>query len=288
MTFTDSATHQTPLIVTIMASSTDLLADGSTSRDYCCVTATVERWLPRLVERMLGQKNSDDESFTTEQIANRVMPELLEFMRSLAHSRVISQDPSTSINTEAYDIKLGSVAKLKSEAAANTDGLLAFEAAVISFFANHFDGYAAIDLEVQHDGRLDLVKLCTGDASTDQPPFGRAKSVPMRIETANQDAQATIQFIGDSPMLREIMSAGPAELRSTPAGRKDLAFLFLENEIEIALGSPENSEVAYEIIDATMTRNPTISIVLAQASTPATSPSYLAAELTRRWPEIFS
>ena len=183
---------------------------------------------------------------------------------------------------------LANVAKISIESTCSRAGLDAFERAVVSHVSEFFDGHADLVLETYCDGKFESVHLSTGDMATEAPPLGDTTSIPLEIRVEGHAHGSAIQLDSAAPALKDIMSAGPSGLRATPGGRKQLAFLFLENEIEAALATLGESELAYVISDHTTTPTKAIKITCDHPAGNDFAPENVALILTTRWPEIFA
>ena len=277
-----------PIVASIRAKSSGSASSGQWIGNSCCVTATVADWNDDLMAHIFRDQARLPEDIDFEELAQFVANALRSFINNLATLGTIEQMDYSSKNMDAPTPFLDHVAKISIESTCSRADLDAFERAVVSHVSEFFDGHADLVLETCYDGVFDSVQLSTGDMATEAPPLGDATSIPLEIRVEGHDHGSAIQLDSASPVLMEIMSAGPSVMRATPGGRKQLAFLFLENEIESALATLGASELAYVISDHTATTTKAIKITCDQPAGDGLAPDNVALILTARWPEIFA
>jgi len=264
------------------------LPSGEVIEERRWIVATVTHWSDELIAHLDSTSGQQSEVPCIEELTDYVSRALKSFTGGLVSSGALNSLDMLLVNTEAAHRSLGHVASVRMESTCSKAGLEEFESSMISFLSDLFDGHAAIELETFCDGQVSTLQLSTGDMATEAPPFGSKAPIPFEIRVEGCDEVAVVHLNGASATLVEIMMAGPADLRATPGGRKDLAFLFLESEIESALSALGEPDLAYTFQDFT---NLQVKLVAVECDAPSHQnipPREIAFLLTRKWPEIFS
>ena len=283
-----SVTKLPPLIVSTLAQSAETLPSGEVIEERRWIVATVTHWSDELIAHLDSTSGQQSEVPGIEELTDYVSRALKSFTTGLVSSGALNSLDMLLVNTEAAHRSLGHVACVRMESTCSKAGLEEFESSMISFLSALFDGHAAIELETFCDGQVSTLQLSTGDMATEAPAFGSKAPIPFEIRVEGCDEVAVVHLNGASATLVEIMKAGPADLRATPGGRKDLAFLFLESEIESALSALGEPDLAYTLQDFT---NLQVKLVAVECDAPSHQnipPREIAFLLTQKWPEIFS
>jgi hypothetical protein len=276
-----------PLLVSIRVAAIDTNKATVGSNDYFHISAHLTGWTDRIVNGLLPNSGGM-ESAAMDFVVDAAKVRLLAFMNQMLASGVLSEVGHCQVSSRGFDESGCLVGKIKIEATTDWHGIASFERAAIHELATLFDGNAALDLETSQNNVFETVTLCTGDLRTDAPTFGTTSPIPMSFGIRGKSSEINLAFNPDADVLKDIMTAGPPEMRSTPGGRRDLTLLFLENEIEAALASIGKSDVAYEIVDATNTDHKTISIMFDTEGKSVLNVAEIATALSHRWPDIIS
>jgi hypothetical protein len=212
---------------------------------------------------------------------------LLDFMGDMHNQGILCSIGPHQWSTRQSSPNSTFIAKIRLEAQATWDAIDAFESPCIDKLARMFDGHASITIESVRGFHSESLALSTGNIATEAPTFGSNEPIPMAISLPSEGVGAMVHFHPGSASLLEVLTAGPAELRSTPGGRRDLAMLFLENEIEESLAAVDKPGLAYEIVDSTNTADRSLTVVI-HDDEDALAATALASMLKDRWPDIFS
>lgn len=156
----------------------------------------------------------------------------------------------------------------------------------IAYLAELFDGQAVLTLEETRYKQTTTLELSRGSSEAEMPIFGLHSPILLKIAMDN-DASAELSFHPDAPAMRSILEAGPAAMRATPGGRRDLALLFLQGAIEEALLSCGNTETNCSLDDFTSANSNAIEITMPKSSHQG-SVKLVKKALLKKWPGIFA
>lgn len=276
-----------PLLVSIRVAAIDTNDATFGSNDYFHISAHLTGWTDRIVNGLLPNSRGM-ESAAMEVLVDAAKVRLLAFINQMLASGVLSAVGYCQVSSRGFDASGCLVGKIRIEATTDWHGIESFERAAIQELATLFDANAALDLETSQNNVFETVALCTGDLRTDAPTFGTTSPIPMSFGLRGKAFAINFAFNPDADMLKDIMTAGPPEMRSTPGGRRELTLLFLENEIEAALASIGKSDVAYEIVDATNTVPKAIAVMFDFDDEFEPALAEMASALMDRWPDIIS
>ncbi|PHM20510.1 MAG: hypothetical protein CK604_06185 [Curvibacter sp. PD_MW3] len=278
---------KTTVEVAIMASpmerpGTDPRSERPKSKpEGLTLTATIQGWTPELVCNLVPNPPLLPGSFAG-------ALNLAITKRGRSQLEAILGEGSLSFTTvrtpDDLDMPLDIV--LRMEAAASWSTIETIEEHAIGYLAELFDGRARISLKQCRDGHTTNALLCVGNLAKEKPIFGTRKPLDLLIGADESLSSTKLSFNTSSETFTSILNAGPARMKSTPGGRRELAMLFLESEIETALAKQGQDET-FEIEDFTPGPEKRMRIALRGDDANETS-QRLAKELCERWPEIFA
>ena len=278
---------KTTVVVALMASPLDRQEPNVSSEkpksdaEGLTLTATFQGWTPELVGKLAPNPPLLLGSFVGAlnlAITKRARAQLETFLGEGALAFATAQ------RLDELDKPMDLVLGMNAQADWTT--IDAIEEHAIGYLADLFEGRATITLKECRDGETSEVVLSVGDLAREKPIFGTRKSVSLLIGSDDSLSSTKLGFNTSSETFTTILSAGPARMKSTPGGRRELAMLFLESEIETAIARRGQDEV-FEIEDFTLGPEKVMRIVLRGPDANETS-KRLANELCERWPEIFA
>ena len=276
-----------PLHISIRVGAIDPAEPSSLGSEYLYISAKLTHWSDSIVQGLLANKGATAASATMEALEQASLSMLFDFMGNM-HSQGILRSIGPHQWGATQSGPQGTlIAKIRLEAQATWDAIEAFESPCIDRLARMFDGQASITIESVRGFHSESLALSTGNIATEAPTFGSNEPIPMAISAPSGSPAAKVHFHPGSASLLEVLTAGPAELRSTPGGRRDLAMLFLENEIEESLAAIDKPGLAYEIVDSTNTADRSLTVVIHDESDTLAAKA-LVSMLKGRWPDIFS
>ena len=265
----------------------DPVEPPSLGSEYLYISAKLSRWTDSIVQGLLANKGATTASSTMEALEQASLSMLFDFMAEMHNQGILRSIGPHQWGARQSGTHSSFNTRIRLEAQATWDAIDAFESPCIDKLARMFDGHASITIESIRGSRSESLALSTGNIATEAPTFGSNEPIPMAISAPPGSPDAKVHFHPGSASLLEVLTAGPAELRSTPGGRRDLAMLFLENEIEESLAAIDKPGLAYEIVDSTNTADRSLTVVIHDESDTLAAKA-LASTLKGRWPDIFS
>lgn len=159
-----------------------------------------------------------------------------------------------------------------------------FEAWFVECFAEGFEGHATLDVcDSEVGGGKQPIVLSTGQLFSEAPIFGKGRRLP--LEVSSNQSTVKLSFHSSSQELTQVLQAAPASLRATPGGRRELALLFIESEIEHALHEQGAQGSPFVIEDRGGIANKGLAVIF--QSVKEGFADGVASSLNRRWPTIF-
>ena len=270
----------------------EFLATGPTQpdlrSDYTSLTATVVDWRPELLDHLSKQPAFAGKEFGDDSILTWVTGQINSISLALMGEGLACGNPSITSDPVATHLGVGAVAKVKARYACSAEQLQDIQSRLIDALADLFDGYARLELEVCEDDAISSICLSTGRIETEPCPLSSLGPLDLHVGLKNGVDSAHLSFDICASILNEILTCAPARLRATPGGRRDLALLFLETEIEAALECSGQPDKAFSMVDRSGLDHKSISIEINAATSQNDLPSSVAETLIGRWPSIFS
>jgi len=245
------------------------------------ITATYQGWTPEMVHKLAPYISRNPRASA----GDLMLAMIIEARSKLSgHLEGAALTATTGQKLVKADEPVDMILRL--EATVSWQTIESMERHVIDYLAYLFDGRAQLKLQENRDQQSSDIVLSVGDMALENPIFDTRNPVDLLICDDGRSNVELLRFNTTAPELLSILSAGPAVLRSTPGGRRELAMLFLEGAIEAALELHDTPD-DFDIEDFTPSPQKRMLVKLRGLPT-SEIVRFVVDELCERWPNIFA